>query len=158
MERSHERLSQQGDESSAPFQFKMKLDEDVGGAIEDLIMYSRLGFVNDALDVINEVLWKHLLFFPALAETSLFLLEQDNIPRLQSVLALLRKRVMDYRETFTNNEKAFVRLLDEITLPLDGSSHEKLVDLPDWRKNRLLSMCSNFKLDQGSKTPTEVRI
>lgn len=128
MARSNDDHVQEGLPSSRALRFDMKLEEDVGAAIEDLIMYSRLGFVNHALKVINEVLWRHILFFPALAELSLFLLEQDKMRRLRSILTLLTRQALDYREIFSDDEKAFVRLLGEITSPLD-SSHTKALGI-----------------------------
>lgn len=138
---------------SNTLRFEMELEEDVGAAVEDLIMYSRLGLVDDALAVIHEVLWRHLLFFPALAEVSLFLIEQDEMEQLETILTLIRRQKADCSDSLSFDERAFVEILDTI-LPPEGSSLKSLRDLPIERQDQLFR--SSFYSSWANRNPTQV--
>ncbi|KAK5096309.1 hypothetical protein LTS08_007565 [Lithohypha guttulata] len=103
------------EESADSFMLKIDMEEDVGAEVEDFVLYARLGLVDDAIAVIHEVLWRHLLFFPALAEIGLFLIEEDNTKELQLMLELLRRQ--NFTAVLEAEETRFVDVLNTLLPP-----------------------------------------
>lgn len=70
-------------------EMEMDLEEDIATELEDLVLYSRLGMVADATELIEEVLLRHIHYFPVFAEITAFLAGHGDKHRLKRVCDLL---------------------------------------------------------------------
>lgn len=68
------------------FETELPFEEDIVAELENFILYGRLGLVDEALEILENVLWKHLKQFPVFAEAAAFLVEHDQYARLQELM------------------------------------------------------------------------
>ena len=81
----------------------MELEEDVAAELDDFLTMRRLGLVEDASRVANEVLWRHSHSFPVFAEMAAFYIEQAH---LEAVRVLALTKGFGFRQP---DEKAYAR-------------------------------------------------
>jgi len=92
------------------FDMEMEMEEDVASELEDFILLSRLGVVDEALHVVEHVLWPHLHLFPVLAEVAGFLIEHTYKVHAGRIVADLESRQIAFTE---QNEIEFVIMIKE---------------------------------------------
>lgn len=68
-----------------------ELEEDIGAEIEDLTLARRLGQHEDAVEVINTVLLRHVRHFPVFAEITGYLWRRDDLKMLDDVCSSLQQ-------------------------------------------------------------------
>lgn len=91
------------------FRIDMELDlkEDVAAELEDFILLSRLGVVEEALQMVEHVLWRHFRFFPVYAEVCIFLIQIDEKGLLRKIVKDLDIGAISLR-TQDGDEKLFI--------------------------------------------------
>lgn len=82
----------------AGLKFTMQVEEDIGAEIEDFIFCSRLGLEDEALQIAEQALWKHLKCFPVFAEVALFLVWNLDMKRLDDLAHKVRKDRIQFAE------------------------------------------------------------
>lgn len=92
--------------------FELQLHEDIGAEIEDIILLRRLGFPDEVLDIIDNVLWRHAALFPVFAEVSAFLCERGDGRRLRKLVDDVLKTNL-YARNFKGNEWEFFEFVVE---------------------------------------------
>ncbi|KAJ9659609.1 hypothetical protein H2198_003022 [Neophaeococcomyces mojaviensis] len=110
-------MSDGDDDAASGIVLNMRLYEDVAAELEELILYSRLGVVDDAAEILDTVLWRHLQFFPVVAEAALFLVHQRDYGRLLSLLGELQDRSIH----FVHAEEVF--FIEILKLIVPGGTH-----------------------------------
>ena len=88
--------------------FEMKLKEDVAAELEEFILLSRLAVHDEAMDIAEHILWRHLQIFPVMAEISGCLIEQRDFQRLRRLVRDLDCRHIRFTAT---DEADFIELL-----------------------------------------------
>lgn len=114
-------------------EMEVDLQEDVGAEFEDLILYSRLGLVDDATELVEEVLLRQIQHFPVFAEVTAFLSERADMGRLEMVSDILASA----DAAFEDRDEALYcriislqrqgRLADQCQMALDGSEQSSLL-------------------------------
>jgi len=61
--------------------FEMNVQEDVAAELEAFILRSRLGLWDEANEILDKALWRHLNFFPVFAEIAVYLVEREDNER-----------------------------------------------------------------------------
>ena len=65
--------------------------EDVAAELEDFVFLARLGVIDEALDLVDNILWRHIHIFPVMAEVAGYLLELNDRDRLRALVNKARK-------------------------------------------------------------------
>ncbi|KAK5957201.1 hypothetical protein OHC33_001572 [Knufia fluminis] len=114
-------------------EMEVDLQEDVGAEFEDLILYSRLGLVDDATELVEEVLLRQIQHFPVFAEVTASLSERADMGRLEMVSDILASA----DAAFEDRDEALYcriislqrqgRLADQCQMALDGSEQSSLL-------------------------------
>jgi len=86
----------------------LPLEEDVVAELEGFILLGRLGIVDEATHVLDNVLWKHLRQFPITAEAAAFLLEHELWSRLQDLVEELHRQSIGFEH---HDEAEFIKIL-----------------------------------------------
>lgn len=68
------------------------LEEDISAELEDFILLARLGVVEEAQDLIQNVLRRHVDHFPVFAEVAGFCVEQQQLQPLRLLLDEVQSR------------------------------------------------------------------
>ena len=131
-----------------PLSFTMNLKLNVGLTIEDLVLHSRLGLIDESLTIVREALWQHLLFFPAFAEVMLFLIAEDKIHEARSILELLHHQ--NYSSVFTPAEISFVESLEVLRHGEETTLKALTRDMVGY------DTLSGWQSDQDLCSPTDV--
>lgn len=79
----------------------LELEEDISAELEDFIFLARLGAVDDALALVQNVLWRHTRYFPVFAEVASFLVDhcsRDDLVSFMEDMRLQRIIFTDYEE------------------------------------------------------------
>ena len=108
---------------------KMHLQEDIAAELEAMILCSRLGFIKEARQIVDQALWRHLHFFPVFAEVAVFMF--TNYDRVS--LDRLRNKMMTDGITFSDEEAA--QLCEDLfaTLALFDDEYKGVASLEKYR-------------------------
>ena len=68
------------------FEANLDLEEDLVAELENFLLHVRLKVTVEALQIVDNVLWRHLQYFPVFAEVASFLIELGDKSRLTSML------------------------------------------------------------------------
>lgn len=79
-------------ENEVIFRIELPLEEDLVAELERFIYLGRLSIVEEALQILDEILWPHLRHFPVVAESAAFLIEHNMWSKLQTLLDDLHRR------------------------------------------------------------------
>lgn len=90
------------------FETDIPLEEDIVAELEEFILLGRLGIVDEAVQLLQNVLWRHLRFFPVLAEAAAFLLEHELWAQFQALLEELDLRKIQFED---HDEVDFIDVL-----------------------------------------------
>ncbi|KAK5093368.1 hypothetical protein LTR70_004740 [Exophiala xenobiotica] len=86
----------------------LELEEDIPAELEDFVLVSRLGMVADAQRLVSDVLWRHLRYFPVVAEIAEFFLGSGLWESLDDLVRELDRRRISFDDY---NEKEVLRRL-----------------------------------------------
>jgi len=86
----------------------LELEEDIAAELEDFVLVARLGIIADAQRLVSDVLWRHLQFFPVVAEVAEFLLGCGLWKSLDELVRELDRRNILFDD---DDEKETVRRL-----------------------------------------------
>lgn len=89
-------------DSELVYEGSLELEEDIPAELEDFVIVARLGMTEDAQRLVSDVLWRHLHFFPVVAEIAEFFLGSGLWGSLRNLVRELdRRRIFfgDYNET-----------------------------------------------------------
>lgn len=92
-----------------------ELEEDIGAEIEDLVLFRRLGFNEDAQEVIAEALLRHVRHFTVFAEVSAYWIYRHDDNMLDKVCSSLQQS----KSTWNSQEIAyFQHVVNRRAVPL----------------------------------------
>lgn len=103
--------------------FEMDVQEDIAAELEAFILRSRLGLWEEANEILDKALWRHLNFFPVFAEVAVYLVERSDYQRYIQ----LRLKISEENLVFAKNEekdfvKSFITSYRSVGLELLGDS------------------------------------
>ena len=81
-------------EDNLMFEANLDLEEDLVAELENFLLHVRLKVTVDALEIVDNVLWRHLHHFPVFAEVAGFLIELGDRSRISSMLLVLNAGIM----------------------------------------------------------------
>lgn len=90
------------------FRIELPLEEDVVAELERFVYLGRLGIVEEALQILDEILWRHLQHFPVAAEAVAFLIEHKMWTELHRTVNEIHYRNIRFT---SNDENEFVDTL-----------------------------------------------
>lgn len=73
------------------YEMRLTVREDVGAELDEFLCLKLLGCDEDALKVVEELLWRHLRFFPVFAEIAGSAIEENDMSLLQRLLEFIQQ-------------------------------------------------------------------
>ena len=110
------------------FTLSLGLDEDVAAELEDFALLTRLSIIDEADDMIKNVLEGHLNHFAVFAEVVQFLLDRQNLSQLQVLVGKLSENQICFNRS---DEREFVHLIKALIAVMPNPSEN--VHLKDLR-------------------------
>lgn len=116
-----------GHGTSANFDSEIHMDlvlrEDIGAELDEFLLLALLGIDDEAYVAAKAVLWRHLRWFPVMAEIAAFAIERNDMKLLRCLLDTLRTEKIEFEG---RDESLFLRTVTSISenslLSLEGVS------------------------------------
>lgn len=93
-------------------QIVMELDlfEDIAAELEDFILLSKLGVTDEAFELVDAVLVRHIRFFPVFAEITGFLIDNNHGSRVAELFIDFQRQ--QNAASFTNEDDLFLNIVE----------------------------------------------
>lgn len=89
----------------------LPLREDIGAELDDFLTLDLLGINDEARDLAQTVLWRHMRHFPVFAEVADYAIDKNDEILQAQLLATVRGQTIEFRQA---EEQSFLNTMTEL--------------------------------------------